>query len=536
MRSRVLSSDEVRISRYEFLTSFRICYVTDRLVGCAPIKLWTRVTMTNPSQIILPTSATNKRPQTASAVIAATVVLSGLGMMTSTVPLLVLASGVTLCLVVLLLWRSDDPPILLLPALFQWTEVAIVPISTVWLQVPLANLSTYGADIERSSLYGLLGVSALTVGLALGSGKSARPSFMTLLHQEATLWTAKQVIPLSLLLIGLGYGFAITSGYAGPAREPLNQAANIKYAGLFLLTFWCLMRKQHYPLLLLTICFEIGFGMTGFFAEFKNSILTFFVASITARPKVKVADILVVSFATLLIFAVAIFWSAIKPDYRNFVNQGTGAQVVSVPLNERISFLTSAALDFNEEKAADGFQRLVARHGYVEFLGLVMDHVPSAMEHQNGNITLAVLRHITVPRFLWPEKPTLPSDTEVMSKYTGLPMTWNSDTSISIGYLGELYADFGYLGGLIGAGTIGIAVGWFYSFVRAYFNKSAIICAGLCLMVAIPIAYFGTAYVKMVGAMVMSAAVVCVIGQFILPLFLSSHKSSVAIQSQRTRI
>lgn len=462
----------------------------------------------------------SKRPQAATALISGTIVLSAVGMLTSTVPMLVFASGATLCLVVLLLWRGDDPPILLLPALFQWTEVAIVPLSTMWLKVPLADLSTYGANLEKSSLYGLLGICALSIGMWLGSGKSGAPSFSSRLREEAFRWTPSQVMITSLALIGIGYGLAFLSGIAGPAREPLNQAANIKYIGIFLLAYWSLVRGRNYGVLIVVVGFEIGFGMTGFFAEFKNPILTFFLAAISAKPRLKAVDLLIVSVPVGVVLAVGIFWSAVKPDYREFVNKGTGAQVVAVPIGDRVDFLTNAAMEFDGEKVATGFERLVARHGYVEFLGLVMGYIPSAMPPEGGKITAAVFRHIAVPRFLWPQKPALPSDTEVMSKYTGLPMTWNSDTSISIGYLGELYADFGYLGGLFGALIIGLIVGQSYKLVRTRFASSAIICAGLCLMVALPIAYFGTAYVKMVGAFVMTSVVVILIGQFLMPVFL----------------
>lgn len=484
----------------------------------------------------------HRRPQAASALIAATVVLTGLGMLASTVPMLVLASGATLCLVVLLLWRGDDPPILLLPALFQWSEVAIAPLSTMWLKVPLAELSTYGADIEKSSLYGLLGISALSIGMWLGAGKAKGPTFSSRLREEVERWTPQQVISTSLTLIGLGYGLAFISGIAGPAREPLNQASNVKYIGLFLLTFWCLVRQRNYGLLLLVACLEIGFGMTGFFAEFKNSILTFFVATITARPRIRPLDLLLSAGAVGVILSVAIFWSAVKPEYREFANQGTGAQILAVPFEDRVEFLVNAAAEFDGEKIAYGFEKLVARHGYVEFLGLVMDYVPRVIPHENGKLTVAVFRHIAVPRFLWPQKPPLPSDTEVMSKYTGLPMTWTSDTSISIGYLGELYADFGYFGGLVGAGLIGLIVGLVYRFVRGSFNSSAIISAGLCLMIALPIAYFGTAYVKMVGAFVMTSIVVFIIARFLLPPFLPKLKSKVPTSAatvapiQRARI
>jgi hypothetical protein len=468
-----------------------------------------------------------RRPQIANVALTLVICLSTLGAMASTAPWLVLASGATLSLIILLLWQGDDPPILLLPALFQWTEVAIVPISTIWLKIPLSELSPFGADINRSSIYGLLGISALAIGMAVGKGRSQRPSFMARLREEAERWPVGQTLAVSLILVVGGYGLIFLSGVAGPLREPLNQASGIKYIGLFLLTFLCLTRKRNYGILLAVMFFEVGFGLTGFFADFKNSILTFFVAAITARPKTKITDLFIVSFAGSLILVVAVFWSAIKPDYRDFVNKGTGAQIIAVPLSERIDFLADSAGRFDEQMAADGFQRLVARHGYVEFLGLVMTYMPSSLPYQNGEITMSVVRHITVPRILWPEKPVLANDTEIMSKLTGLPMTWNEDTSISVGYLAELYADFGYIGGLISAFMIGFIVGLAYRFTRNQFTYSAIICAGLCLLLALPIAYFGTAYVKMVGAFVMSFVVVLILGRFAMPVLLTRTVSPV---------
>jgi O-antigen ligase len=147
-----------------------------------------------------------------------------------------------------------------------------------------------------------------------------------------------------------------------------------------------------------------------------------------------------------------------------------------------------------------------------------MQNMPDRLAYQNGAITLSVLRHVTVPRALWKDKPALPSDTEVMSKYTGLAMVWNDDTSISIGYLGELYADFGYTGGIVGSLIIGLLVGTAYRLVRDQKRMSALMAAGLCLMLALPIAYFGTAYVKLIGSFVLTFFLVLTLSYSVFPV------------------
>lgn len=443
------------------------------------------------------------------------------GMLSSAIPFLILGSGICLIAIIALLWTTEEPPILLLPALFQWSEVALVPISTVWLRVPLAELSENGADLNASALYGLLGVLSLAVGMKVGSLKKASKaaSFSDRIRYEAMRWPQSKVFQSSAALILAGYVFAALMFSVGPLREPFGQAANVKYIGIFMLAYWCLLTGRSQGVLAFVIGFEIVIGMTGFFAEFKDTILTFFVAALFAKPRVRAFDLLITTFAAVLILGVAIFWSAIKPDYRDFMNNGTGAQTVGVPMNERIDFIGNSISSFDGDKLQDGFQRLVSRHGYIEYLGLVMQNVPQAVPFQDGQITASVIKHITVPRLIWKEKPALPSDTEVMSKYTGLPMTWNSDTSISIGYLGELYADFGYLGGLVAASLIGLLIGLCYRAVSNNRRSSELARAGLCLMLVLPIAYFGTAYVKLIGSYVMTAIIVLILLNFVFPRF-----------------
>ncbi len=108
-------------------------------------------------------------PPLAKAVLAGTLGVSLLAAALSPNPDMVLLCTATLCLIVFLLWRENEPPILLLPALFQWSEVSIWAYATAWRGTPLSQQSIYGADLEASTLYGLLGVCALATGLFWGA-------------------------------------------------------------------------------------------------------------------------------------------------------------------------------------------------------------------------------------------------------------------------------------------------------------------------------------------------------------------------------
>ncbi len=340
------------------------------------------------------------------------------------------------------------------------------------------------------------------------------------MRSSAAAFTPDRLLVVVILAILAGHAAALLGRLiGGGATQLFLGIANVKNAGLFVLVYWCLTRKRMYGALIGVVGFEILLGMSGFFADFKNVILTVFVAAIAARPRIRAVDILIVSFAAFIAVGVAIFWSAIKPEYRLFLNQGSGAQEVARPLGERLSYLLQRTSQFGADDAAMGFEALVNRHGYTEFLGLVMAYVPATRPHEGGQLTQRVVFHILVPRIVWANKPPLPHDTDVMAEYTGLPNVWGSETSISIGHLGELYIDFGYIGGLCAMLFIGYMSG--YAYRKLQFNRKmpSLISAGLGMMVTLPLAYFGTAYIKLMGSFVMAVIMAFAIQRFAWPIF-----------------
>lgn len=444
-------------------------------------------------------------------------------------------SGLVLIIIIALLWRAQEPPILLLPVLFQWSEVAAYPLATIWKQIPLNSMSTYGADLDTSAAYGFAGVTALALGLRLGLVRRTTVSFESRLRAEARVWRLSQVLRIGLGAIALGYLFSALTGIAGPARELVGSASGVKYVGIFLIVYWCLINGRNYGLVAGLTAFEIIFGMTGFFAEFKNSILTLVVASIAARPRLKATDALIMSSVAAIVLLAATFWTAIKVDYRSMVNQGTGAQVVDVPLEERLTFLANAFGNIDGSKLADGFDRLVERHGYIEFLALVMQNVPAVVPFEDGSLTWSVISHIAMPRILFPNKLPLPSDTVIMAKYTGLQFVWNENTSISIGNLGELYVDFGLIGGLLAEVAIGLMVALIYRLLRDNLRCPAILTAGFCVMTVLPIAYFGTAYIKLIGSFVLTSAIAVLLQKYLAPRIAASYGLPIVCVPQMRR-
>lgn len=414
-------------------------------------------------------------------------------------PVAVGLSSVALVIIIALLWRADEPPILLLPVLFQWTEVAAYPLATIWKQVPINDLSALEGDLEFSALFGFAGVISLALGLKLGSDRRVGLAFGNCLEAEARSWLLSRIMWIGLGAVALGYIFNGLRGLYGPANELFGALSTVKSLGVFIITYWCFLNHRNYFLFASVAMFEILFGMTGFFADFKFSLLSIFIGVLSARKQFRFSDVFTGGVLVAFVMLVAVFWTAIKSDYRLMINQGSGAQSIDVPLIDRLEFITDSVFKIDGEMLAKGFDQLVFRHGYIEYLSLVIENVPAFIPHENGQLTLNVISHILMPRLFFPDKPALPSDTEVTRNFTLLNSLGNENTSISIGNLGELYIDFGFFGGLFGEFCIGLIISFVYNVLKFKSGSSALISAGVCIMIVLPIAYFGTAYIKLIG-------------------------------------
>jgi len=152
-----------------------------------------------------------------------------------------------------------------------------------------------------------------------------------------------------------------------------------------------------------------------------------------------------------------------------------------------------------------------------------MERVPQTLPHEGGALLGAAILHVMTPRILFPDKPSLPSDTEVTAHYTDLPIAVFADqnTSISIGYLGELYIDFGVFGALLAVFLIGLAYGWCYRAIRDYSCTPIFVNYALCMVLALPLLSFEVALIKLVGSAAMAVAAGLLLQRLVWPALIS---------------
>lgn len=447
-------------------------------------------------------------------------------------PWSVFASFASLGVIFWLLWGDVEPPIFLMVPLMQWSQVALVPISTIWLKMPMADYSKYGGQTPEAAIYGLLGVVALSLGgwygLRAYSGNFARS-----LRQEAHDWSTRDALLVSMVAIIVGSLMELgTHRFGGGLVQAFIQGSAVKYGGLFMLVYWSLVTGRALPVMVSVVFVEAAMGMTGFFGEFMHTFLIVGIAAISARTKWRPSDFVIIGAVSVTAVAFGIFWSAVKSEYRSYVSLGTGAQIVAVPFEDRVNYLLNKVDAFDAEDLELGLSALVSRHGYTEFLGLTLQYVPESRPHEVGTLTAAAVGNILTPRVLFPWKAPLPHDTDIMVKYTGLPMAWDIRTSISIGHLGEFYIDFGYVGGLLAMAGLGFFISRLYILIRNRGTSPFLLRAALCCLVVMPAAYFGTALAKVLGGVVFATIISVFTQRIALPILFGK----IIKKNQRIRI
>jgi hypothetical protein len=447
-------------------------------------------------------------------------VLASISALGSASPALTLASGIVIALMVGLLWRLGEPPALLLAVGLQLSQVLMPLLYANILGIPLQG-GLRGVDVNSAIWFGLAAMLFLAIGMWLGQWGSQGNSAL-LLQQEAKLWPPKTAFIFSLATILLATVFNVFGEAFEGLKQPALAVGRIQWIGIFVLTCVCISQRRGYGYLLIVVCGEIIIGFTGYFSGFKEVLFVVLLGILSTRAVINARTIVAGTVVGCAVLILGVFWSAIKEDYRAFISGGASNQVVLVPLEERFAYLMNKGLTIDLAAMDRGLRALVMRWGYVDFLAATMRNVPSRVPFQEGAQIGATVMHVLQPRFLFPDKPPLPSDTQVMMKYTGFRFgkSTSESTSISIGYLGELYVDFGIEGALGAMLILGLIIGRSFKVVSSSGSLPGLMKFGLGIMIVMPVMQFENALPKMVGDFLMTLIVVLVLRRLVLPFLI----------------
>jgi len=387
-----------------------------------------------------------------------------------------LASAATLFLIFIFFWKKNEPNPIFFGIALQWLVASIELIYCNLQGISLKEKYMYEGNSYASlelldaavwlNLYGIL-FFAIGVWLPIKNNHLKYKGSISWINMYNTQKLLVFYIIYSLVASVMGYYAWLYPGLS----QIVLQLINLKFSFLFLLIFISISKNQSILLVTIIVLLELVAGLFSFFASsFLNIIAVLGMAVISSRHKFSFRTQALSLIVFLFVIFFSLTWTAIKKDYRSFLNKGQVTQAVLVSRGEALGKLVQLVKEIDKEDIKMASVSLVNRVGYIVFFSRVIDYVPRVQGHENGRIYAQSVAHFLVPRLLYPDKPSI-DDSEHTRKYTGANVNGRETaTSISIGYLADAYIDFGSIGMAFPLLLYGLATGSAYRYF--YINVS----------------------------------------------------------------
>ncbi|HEU5255242.1 MAG TPA: hypothetical protein VFU28_04590 [Vicinamibacterales bacterium] len=339
-----------------------------------------------------------------------------------------------------LLSTAEGPPVLALALTYQWMQVTIGLFYSTLTGEELEAM--YQTDWQRMMLIGLGWVTCLAVAMSYGIVLTRRrispaPDAPLRAVSAKVLYIAYGA---SLLLTGVVQEIAWTY----PMFTQAILAITFTHLGLlFVLTRRFTRPHFEWEKLAMLMVIEIAVGFTGYFAGFREPIVMGGIAILEVFDRRDMRHWLFAGVLAVVLGLSSLVWMSVRGQLRQEIDD----EVLSNSRIERFDrartlstgLLTQAAADYS-----DAATRLVDRLWAIKYPGMALDRVPSSIPHTGGELMWEALTHLVTPRFLYPDKPELISDSELVRQYAGARVAGSeSNTSIAFGYSAESYVDYG---------------------------------------------------------------------------------------------
>ncbi len=418
-----------------------------------------------------------------------------------------------------LLWRPGEPPILMLIFLYQWIQVTVGLFYGNLLGTPINVLTDREGQHEKAVFLLLTGLLVLTLTIRLAAGSSIRGLF-----PRVQVFVAARPLRFWLwLFIGTWTFSAVCASAAwasGGLRQVLLSLAEIKWAAFMLLTLatFAVPNRSKVPWIL-AFGFQFALSIGGFFSSFKDVFFYALIGLVASNVRFRFKTLFpIAALASVLVF-LGLVWTAIKGEYRAFVNQGSGQQVVLVPYSDRVAEIARLVSKLNGEDLPGVADQMMQRLMYFKFFGVVLDRVPNVLPYANGQIWSDAVIRPFMPRLLFPNKSAV-NDSDLTNRYTGLGFANASQgTSISMGYMTEAYIDFGPVFMFLPIAALGLFLGAFYRRLLSQPGLGAALGVALAPFALMPALLSESSSLKLVPALGLSIVSCWVVLNVLAPRF-----------------
>lgn len=444
--------------------------------------------------------------------------------LTSYDPLLAFSCIAVLPMLAVLIWREGEPPVAFAAVVAQWLQVSTgvfhaaangLALNDLFLSPGANRATTFG--VNYATWLSLLGLLVLSLGIRL-SNINRPPMNIQALHAEIRSYKYSRIVGAYVLsqLLNLTFDGMI---FAFPGLvQALLAASQLRWVFFFILVVTTLVQRRGYGFLIAATAFEIFIGFMSFFSDFRVVFFVLGVSYLMIRPRLGATMIVSIVGLFSILLSLAVVWSVVKEDYRNYQNQGTGQQISMVDTMDKMEKLSQLVAALDPQRFLGGFDTLAKRVEYTEYFGLVTDNVPSYIPYDDGGLWGAALYHIVTPRLFFPDKAELTADIDNTRRYTGLKFTGSGNaTEIPLGYMAESYIDFGPIGMFVPIFLLGLLLGYEYRFFAG--RRSWLVFAyGLTPVVFLVATSYEETAIKILGGNLTVFIVAYLAWKFVVPV------------------
>lgn len=350
------------------------------------------------------------------------------------------ASVLTLAAIWTCVRTDEGPPVLQLALTLQWVEVSIGVFYVLWTGRPLE--ATLRSDYRPMVLIGLGCVGALIGGVAAGLYLIRRLKQPAGFRPEyaLTFKTLAVCYIVGVMVVGSMNRFA----WEYPSLTQAIIALTYARLGLLYLVLRRLVKEGQWPIFAGLLAFEVVLGITGFYAGFREPLIMAVLAVLEVFDGRSVRQWALVGVLAVAMAGLGVIWIGIRRDYRDrFMADEAFAGSRSQRIDSVSESISGWASRDASELTAD-VDRFIDRLWAIYYPALAVERVPAVLPHTDGALMKQALVHVFMPRILFPDKPGLISDSEMVRKYSGVMVAGEEqNTSIAFGYSAESYVDYG---------------------------------------------------------------------------------------------
>jgi hypothetical protein len=380
---------------------------------------------------------------------------------------LVASSFVVLWFVWKLLIVPGLPPVLPFALTFQWFQACGGLVYCVFFDrdLPTLHLPEYRVMVTL----GLVSIALIAIGLWVG----ARIVGLRHYPDDAPSVISPQQLLGAYALLTVSEGSINQFAW----QYPMLTQAIIAVALIRLGVLYLLLRQFTQPALRLVplsvlLALEIALGFTGFFASFREPLAIAALVFYQAFDWRRSAHLATAGALILVALLSGTVWMGVRGQFRAEQVENTVLAQSRSARFSRMGELVGTWFRRGSSEAWYDVDFFVDRMWAVYYPALALARVPSSVEHSGGRFVIGALRHIAMPRLLFPDKPGLASDSDKVREFSGVWVAGRDEgTSIAFGYVIEAYVDYGipwmFVPVLVYGAVMGMVFAGFTQWIRA---------------------------------------------------------------------